>query len=250
MRQINDFMVRVYTYFAPPPQLTVSEWSDQNRMLSSESPAEPGQWRTDRAPYQRGIMDAVTEPDVEKVVVMSSSQVGKSEMINNIIGYYIDLDPCPILLVQPTIEMAEDYSKRRISSLIRDTKVLTEKVSDTKTRDINNTILTKVFPGGVLSLAGANSPSGLASRPIRLLLCDEVDRYPDSAGTEGDPIQLAEKRTVTFWNRKKVYTSTPGIKGVSRIEFEYLWVVHLHSQSDGPFCEPGLPGGIPQAAPN
>jgi phage terminase large subunit GpA-like protein len=222
MRQINDFMVRVYTYFAPPPQLTVSEWSDQNRMLSSESPAEPGQWRTDRAPYQRGIMDAVTEPDVEKVVVMSSSQVGKSEMINNIIGYYIDLDPCPILLVQPTIEMAEDYSKRRISSLIRDTKVLTEKVSDTKTRDINNTILTKVFPGGVLSLAGANSPSGLASRPIRLLLCDEVDRYPDSAGTEGDPIQLAEKRTVTFWNRKKVYTSTPGIKGVSRIEFEYL----------------------------
>jgi len=222
MLKIDVFMAAVYRYWAPPPQLTISEWADQNRVLSSESSAEPGQWQTDRAPYQRGIMDAVTDPRVEKTVVMSSSQIGKSEILNNIIGYFIDLDPCPILFVQPTIEMAEDYSKRRISSLIRDTKTLAEKVSDVKSRDLNNTILTKVFPGGVLSMAGANSPAGLASRPIRILLCDEVDRYPDSAGTEGDPIQLAEKRTITFWNRKKVYTSTPGIKGASRIEVEYL----------------------------
>lgn len=219
---IHDFMKQVFQYWSPPPVLTVSEWADQNRILSSESAAEPGQWHTDRAPYQREIMDAVTQARIEKVIVMSSSQVGKSEMINNIIGYFIDLDPCPMLFVQPTDTMAEDYSKRRISGLIRDTKVLTDKVSNSKSRDINNTILMKAFPGGFLAMGGANAPPGLASRPIRILLCDEVDRYPDSAGTEGDPIQLAEKRTITFWNRKKIYVSTPGTKGISRIEFEYL----------------------------
>lgn len=166
-------------------------------------------------------MDSVTDPQVEKVVVMSSSQVGKSEIINNIIGYYIDIDPGPMLMIQPTIETAEDYSKRRIAPMIADTEVLARKVADSKTRDINNTILMKVFPGGFLAIGGANSPSGLASRPIRILLCDEVDRYPASAGSEGDPISLAEKRTSTFWNRKKVYVSTPTIKDMSRIEQEY-----------------------------
>ncbi len=152
---------------------------------------------------------------------MSSSQIGKSEIINNIIGYFIDIDPGPLLLVQPTIEIAQDYSKRRITPMIKDTEVLAEKVADSKTRDLNNTILMKVFPGGFLAMAGANSPAGLASRPIRVLLCDEVDRYPDSAGSEGDPIGLAEKRTTTFYNRKKIFVSTPTIKGISRIEAEY-----------------------------
>jgi phage terminase large subunit GpA-like protein len=216
-----DYNQRARQYVTPPKRLKISEWADQNRVLSSETSAEPGQWRTDRAPYQREIMDAITQPGIEKVVVMSCGQAGKTEIILNTIGYYIDVDPCPILMIQPTEATAEDYSKRRVSSLIRDTKVLADKVSDSKSRDINNTILMKVFPGGFLSMGGANSPAGLASRPIRILLCDEVDRYPDSAGTEGDPIQLAEKRTITFWNRKKIYVSTPGIKGVSRIEFEY-----------------------------
>ena len=229
-------MKSAYQYLAPPPLLTVSEWADANRILSTESSAEPGKWRTDRAPYQREIMDAVTQDEVEKVVIMSSSQGGKSEMINCIIGYYIDLDPCPMLMVQPTGDMAEDYSKRRISGLIRDTKVLTEKVADSKSRDVDNTILMKSFPGGFLAMGGANSPAGLASRPIRILFCDEVDRYPDSAGTEGDPIQLAEKRTTTFWNRKKIYTSTPGTKGVSRIEFEYLGGTQEQWSKQCPHC--------------
>jgi phage terminase large subunit GpA-like protein len=212
---------RIARAVAPPPKLTVSQWADKYRKLSSENSAEPGQWQTDRAPYQREIMDCITDPRVEKVVVMSSSQVGKSEIINNIIGYYIDVDPGPILLVQPTIEIAQDYSKRRIAPMIADTEVLARKVSDSKTRDLNNTILLKVFPGGFLAIGGANSPAGLASRPIRILLCDEVDRYPDSAGNEGDPIALAEKRTTTFWNRKKVFVSTPTVRGASRIESEY-----------------------------
>lgn len=206
---------------APPPKLTVSEWADAYRKLSPENSAEPGQWRTDRAPYQREIMDAVTDPRIEKVVIMTSSQVGKSEILNNIIGYYIDVDPAPILLIQPTIDIAQDYSKRRITPMIKDTEVLSCKVADSKTRDLNNTILMKVFPGGFLAMGGANSPAGLASRPIRILLCDEVDRYPSSAGGEGDPISLAEKRTITFWNRKKIFTSTPTIRGASRIEAEY-----------------------------
>lgn len=166
-------------------------------------------------------MDSVTDPGIEKVVMESSSQVGKSEIMNNIIGRYIDIDPCPMLFIQPTIEMAQDYSKRRISPMFKDTDVLTTKVADSKTRDLNNTILMKVFPGGFLAMGGANSPAGLASRPIRILLCDEVDRYPDSAGSEGDPISLAEKRTTTFWNKKMIFVSTPTIKGSSRIEQEY-----------------------------
>lgn len=222
MLRIEDWIRPIYEYWAPPPVLTVSQWADANRVLSSESSAEPGRWHTDRAPYQREIMDAVTEPGIEKIVVESSSQVGKSELILNIIGYFIDLDPCPMLMINPTESMAEDFSKRRVSGLVRDTKALATKVADSKSRDGNNTILMKSYPGGFLAMGGANSPAGLASRPIRILLCDEVDRYPDSAGTEGDPIQLAEKRTVTFWNRKKIYVSTPGIKGVSRIDFEYM----------------------------
>jgi len=222
MQQIQNFIESVYLYWAPPPNLTVSEWADRNRVLSSETSAEPGQWQTDRVPYLREIMDAVTQPEIEKVSVMSCSQCGKSEALNNIIGYFIDQDPCPMLFIQPTDGLAEDYSKRRISSLIRDTKVLASKVSDSKSRDVNNTILMKVYPGGFLAMGGANSPAQLASRPVRILLCDEVDRYPDSAGTEGDPVKLGEKRTVTFWNRKKIFVSTPGTKGASRIEFEYF----------------------------
>ncbi len=222
MKSVTDFYDEyIQRYWKLPPRITVSQWADSNRVLSKEGSAEPGRWHTDRAPYQREIMDAVTQPDIEEIAVMSSSQIGKSEILNNIIGYFIDLDPCPMLLIEPTDMMAEDYSKRRIAPLIRDTPSLAAKVSDSKAKNTNNTILMKSFPGGSLGMVGANSPSGLASRPIRILLCDEVDRYPDSAGSEGDPVKLAEKRTITFWNRKKIFTSSPGIKGASRIEEEY-----------------------------
>lgn len=187
-------------------------------MLPSESAAEPGRWRTSRAEYQRGMMDAVSDPECETVVVMSSAQVGKSEVLNNTLGYYADSDPGPIMLLQPTIKMGEDYSKDRIAPTVRDTPCLREKFGDPRSRDSGNTLLHKQFPGGHLTIAGAESPASLASRPIRVLLCDEVDRYPDSAGTEGDPVKLAEKRTTTFWNRKIILTSTPTVKGFSRIE--------------------------------
>jgi len=186
--------------------------------LSSEASAEPGKWNTSRAPYQREMMDAICDPQIEMVVVMSSAQVGKTEIINNIVGYHIHLDPAPILLLQPTLEMAEAWSKDRLAPMIRDTTALHGLVKDPRSRDSSNTLLHKRFPGGHITMAGANSPASLASRPIRLVLCDEVDRYPISAGTEGDPVSLAKKRTTTFWNRKLVLTSTPTIKGASRIE--------------------------------
>ena len=106
--------------WAPPPTLTVSQWADLYRRLSPEASAEPGQWRTDRAPYLRGVMDAVSDPSVETVVVMSSAQVGKTEVISNVIGYHVHQDPSPILAVMPTLEMAEAYSKDRLASVRRD----------------------------------------------------------------------------------------------------------------------------------
>jgi phage terminase large subunit GpA-like protein len=186
------------------------------------------------------MMDALNEPSVSEVVIMCAAQLGKSETLNNIIGYYIDSDPCPILMLQPTVDMAQAYSKDRIAAgLIRSTPCLQNKVKDPRARDSGNTTLHKVFPGGALTLVGANSPAGLASRPIRVILCDEVDRYPSSAGTEGDPIQLARKRTATFWNRKIVLVSTPTNKGASRIEDAYdksdrrkFWVPCKHCQAE------------------
>lgn len=214
-------MKKALSTLRPPPELTISDWADQNRRLSSEASAEPGQWRTGRAEYQRGIMEAISDAGVQSVVIMSSSQVGKTEMLNNSVGYHIDQDPAPIMVVMPTERDAETWSKDRFSPMARDTPCLTGKIANPKSRDGNNKILHKRFPGGHLTIVGANAPSGLASRPIRLLMCDEVDRYPFSAGAEGDPVNLAKKRTVTFWNRKIVLVSTPTNKGASRIETAY-----------------------------
>lgn len=164
-------------------------------------------------------MDACSDPNIQEVVVMAGAQLGKTEAILNIIGYHIHHDPSPILVLQPTLDMAQAFSKDRVASgLIRSTPALRGKVKDPRSRDSGNTTLHKVFPGGALTMVGANSASGLASRPIRLVLCDEVDRYPTSAGTEGDPIQLARKRSATFWNRRIVLVSTPTNRGASRIE--------------------------------
>lgn len=220
----------------PLPKTSVSQWADNHRMLSSGISAEPGKWKTSRAPYQKDIMNAFTEPGIHRVVVKSSSQIGKSDMMNNVIGRFAHLDPCAIMMIQPTIDMAQDYSKTRIAPMIRDTKVLNNLFYDVKSRDANNTILSKVFPGGRLIMCGANSPAGLASRPIRILLADEVDRFPDSAGTEGDPVDLAAKRMTTFWNSCMGLFSTPTNEGASRIDEEYLAGTQEEWQHKCPNC--------------
>lgn len=197
----------------------MSQWADNVRQLSSEASAATGQWDTSQAEYQRDIMDAFNDPEVERIVFMKPTQCGGTEILNNALGYYIDYDPCPILVVQPNEKpMGEAWSKDRLAPMLRDTPELRRKVSAAKGRDSGNTIFHKIFPGGQLSIAGAESPAGLASRPKRVILFDEVDRYPASAGTEGDPVGLAEARAETFFNRKFYLCSTPTIKGLSRIE--------------------------------
>ncbi len=163
-------------------------------------------------------MDAIRDPRVTEIVVMKAAQVGWTEILNNCIGYHVHQEPAPILLLQPTLEMAEAWSKDRLAPMLRDTPVLRDRIADPRSRDSGNTLLHKRFLGGHLTVIGANSPAGLASRPIRILLCDEVDRFPTSAGTEGDPIDLAKRRTATFRNRKILMGSTPTVKGSSRIE--------------------------------
>ena len=152
---------------------------------------------------------------------MTSAQIGKTEILNNILGYFVHQDPSPILFIQPTLEMAEAWSKDRLAPMIRDTEALGGLFKDAKTRNSDNTLLHKKFTGGHLTMAGANSPSSLASRPIRIVLLDEEDRYPSSAGAEGDPGSLAQKRTTTFWNRLMVSASTPTIEGESKIDARY-----------------------------
>lgn len=219
---LQQLISSTYEMFRPPKKETVSEWADAHRVLVSESSSEPGRWRTSRAPYQKEIMDAFTQDDVEEIVIMASAQVGKSEIELNMMGSAIVNDPGPMLYVQPTDSVAEDYSRRRIAPMISVCPVLKERVYRAKGRDSGNTITMKTFPGGSLAILGANSPSDLASKPVRYIFFDEIDRYPKSAGTEGDPIELAERRTETFrHNRKLVKTSTPTIKGASKIETAY-----------------------------
>jgi phage terminase large subunit GpA-like protein len=166
-------------------------------------------------------MDALNDPRVREVVGVFASQTGKTDCVLNMIASRISDNPGPILVVQPTLEMGEAWSKDRLSPMLRDTPCLRGKVRDARTRDSGNTLRHKQFPGGHLTVAGANSAAGLSMRPIRDLFCDEVDRYPASAGTEGDPVRLAETRTRAFWNAKRVYISSPGTSGASRLE--RLW---------------------------
>jgi phage terminase large subunit GpA-like protein len=208
---------------APDPVLTVDAWADRHRMLTSVTSAEAGRWRTERTPYLREVMQALSAASrVERVVLMKGAQLGGTEAGLNWLGYVIHHAPGPMLLVQPTVEGAKRVSKQRIDALIESCPELSERVKDPRSRDSGNTQLMKEFPGGVVILTGANSAVGLRSMPVRYLFLDEVDGYPGDADGEGDPVALAMQRTVTFINRKIYLCSTPTIKGFSRIEAAYL----------------------------
>ncbi|MGZ6477669.1 MAG: phage terminase large subunit family protein [Bdellovibrionales bacterium] len=204
----------------PPKKMTLSEWADDKFYLSAESSAEAGRWHT--LPYQKGIMDAITDPAIEQVSVQKSARVGYTKIMNAAIGYYIDQDPCSIMVVQPSIEDAQGYSKEEIAPMLRDTPALRNLVSDAKTKDGENNILQKNFPGGTLGIIGAHSGRGFRRVSRRVVIFDEVDGYPASAGDEGDQIKLGIKRTEYFWNRKILAGSTPLIKDHSRIERLFL----------------------------
>lgn len=221
VNKLNTCLAKILSGMKPPEDLTVSQWADKNRRLTSESSAEVGKWRTSRTPYMFDILDSFTDPLIEHIVVVAASQVGKSETINNMVGYCIDQDPGPILLIQPTIDDVKRYSEMRIAPMIRETRCLKRKVADPKSRDAANTKRQKSFPGGVLVMTGSNVAHDLSSMPIRYVFGDERDRWATSAGSEGDPWELAVARTRTFYNKKMVEVSTPTVKGASAIENSY-----------------------------
>lgn len=223
--------------FRPPENLSVCEWAEKHRRLSPESSAETGPYRASRTPYMIEPMNAFTDPKVKNIVMVAASQIGKSELINNVIGYIIDQDPSSILLIEPTVTDAKEYSKLRIGPMIRDSATLRKKVSPAKSRDSSNTILQKSYPGGILTMCGSTEAHALASKPIRFVLGDERDRWATSAGKEGDPWGLAQARQTTFYNAKSLEVSTPTIKGASAIESAFYTGTQERWCVECPHCQ-------------
>lgn len=235
-RRLNKVIAKAMAGMLPPDDLTVTEWAERNRRLSSESSAEPGPWRTERTPYLREVMDTFTDPKIRHTVMVAASQVGKSEVLNNCIGYIIDQDPGSILFIHPTTIDAKEYSKLRIAPMLRDCPSLAKKVVKPKSRDSGNTILQKTYPGGILTMCGSTEAHALASKPIRYVFGDERDRWATSAGNEGDPWDLAMARQTTFYNSMAFEVSTPTIKNASAIEAAYATGTMERWKSRCPHC--------------
>nr|DAI82270.1 MAG TPA: terminase large subunit [Caudoviricetes sp.] len=236
VQRLNAVVAKVMASMKPPENLTVTEWAEKRRRLSTESSAEPGPWRTSRTPYLREPMNAFTDPRVRRIVMVAASQVGKSELELNIIGYIIDEDPGSILFVHPTTIDAKEFSKLRIAPEIRDCPTLRRKVAAPKSRDSGNTVLQKTYPGGILTMCGSTEAHALASKPIRYVLGDERDRWATSAGNEGDPWGLAMARQTTFYNAKAVEVSTPTVKNASAIADSYAEGTMERWKSKCPHC--------------
>ena len=213
----GKLLAQVFALFRPPPKLTVAEWAEKYRVLSRGATAEPGKYRCDRVPYQREIMESFTDQNVRETVLCIASQVGKTELMNNVVGYFIHADPSPMLIKYPTLDAGKGWSKEKLDPMLQDTPALAGLIQDARSRDSGNTILQKTFPGGFLRIAGANSPSGLRRASCRVILQDEIDSDPPSAGTEGDPCALADRRSSNYGNAVKIKMSTPTLKGESRI---------------------------------
>ena len=235
-RRLMKAISRGLAGMQPPENLTVTEWAECKRYLSTEASAEPGLWRTSRTPYLRAIMDAFTDPKIRHIVFVAASQVGKTEVINNMIGYIIDQNPGSILFVHPTTIDAREFSKLRIAPMIRDSPALRRRISAPKSRDSGNTLLQKSYPGGILTLCGSNEAHALASKPIRYVFGDERDRWAISAGTEGDPWELAMARQTTFYNAKAVEVSTCTIRGSSAIAKSFAKGTMERWKSKCPHC--------------
>lgn len=210
-------------YMAPPPRLTVTEWAERHRILSAKDSAEPGPYRVTRTPYAMEPQDALSPySPVEEVILMWGAQTSKTTVGMNWVGSLIDLQPGPLMIVQPTIDTAKRFSRQRLTPMIEESPALRRKVRENRSRDDANTTLLKEYPGGFMVAAGANSAAGLRSMPIRDIFMDEIDAYPLDVDGEGDPISLAEARQSTFSRRKRLKTSTPTTKGFSRIEDAFL----------------------------
>lgn len=211
MARRKSIPVTAYQYEAlqvlsPPEQLTVSEWAEQYRMLDSKSSAMPGPWSNEVTPYLIGVMDEFNNYETEQIVFVKPTQIGGTEALQNMIGYIVAQDPAPTMIVYPTDTLAKSVSENRLQPMLRATPEIAKKF------DENSSLLELQFDNMYLTLVGSNSPSGLASKPIRFLMMDEVDKYPGASSKEADPIKLATERTKTFHNKKIYITSTPTLK--------------------------------------
>lgn len=222
----------------PEPLMNISEWADKYRILSQKASAEPGKWRTSRTPYLKEIMDCLSPySGIEKVVFMKGAQVGGTEVGNNFLGYIVHLSPGPIMMVMPTVDGAKRTSKTRIDPMFAAIPEINGLISTRRSKDASNTTLMKEFQGGVLVLTGANSAIGLRSMPVRYIFLDEIDAYKGDVEGEGDPVNLAIKRTSTFNRRKIFMVSTPTVQGVSRIEYEFNLSDQRHYIVPCPHCK-------------
>lgn len=203
---VTDYQRKAIQSLLPPEDLTVSQWAEKYRMLDGKTSALPGPWRNSMTPYLIGVMDALVDYETEEITLCKASQLGGTEAILNALGYIIQQDPSPTLVVYPSDVLAETVAKNRIVPMITASPALRE-----RWRELESKKLELQFDGMYLSLVGSNSPSNLASKAIRFLLLDEVDKYPGASNKEADPISLARERTKTFANRKIFITSTPTI---------------------------------------
>ena len=203
---VTQYQYEALQYLSPPEQLTVSEWAEKYRILDAKSSAMPGPWSNDITPYLKGVMDEFNNYETEKIVFVKPTQVGGTEALQNMIGYIVMQDPAPTMIVYPTDTLAKSISENRLQPMLKATPEIAKKFDDT------SPLLELQFDGMYLTLAGSNSPSGLASKPIRFLMMDEVDKYPGASNKEADPIKLATERTKTFHNKKIYITSTPTLK--------------------------------------
>jgi phage terminase large subunit GpA-like protein len=221
--------------WTPPPRISVPEWADRERRLAKEAGSTSGKWRTSTVEVARGAMLAVTEPGVHKISVMVCTQLMKTALLENTFGYFAHLDPGPMLIVQPKEDAAEQFSKERITPLIRATPALRGIFGGGRTRNADDTLLYKSFPGGFAALAGAGSPDNLARRPIRIGMCDEVDKYPITK--EGNPLDLVDERMATFANWLSIRACSPTIADESLIEQSYNEGDQRQASVECPHCQ-------------
>lgn len=215
----------------PIPKLTMSQWAARYRVINGAP------WLNDTAPYLAPIMDALSDRETQEVVFIAPSQSGKTEVLLNAIGYFSHQEPSPVLVVQPTVEMGESFSKERVSGMLRDTAILGRLFGEARSRDSSNTILHKQCPGGGLDIAGANAPAGLAMRPKRFVGLDERDRHPTSAGAEGDVKAITRARTRRWRKRRKIYeVSSPTDEESSLIWPSFLEGTQQYVQLVCPLC--------------
>ena len=206
--------------WTPPPRVSLPEWADKKRVLAKEAGSTSGKYRTARVEIARGPMLAVTEPGVRKLSAMVATQLLKSTLIENVVGFHAHLDPCPMMIVQPKDSAALQFSKERVAPFIKATPVLRGLIGASKARDAGDTIDYKAFPGGFLGIVGAGSADNLARRPVRIVLCDEVDKYQPLK--EGNPLDIVEERQATFEsNSLNIAVCSPTITGESKIEVRY-----------------------------